>query len=142
MNNYSVVKLVNGTVLVGDAVMSPEDVLLAYPLEIHCKPVADNTGKLIGEQIVLRPCLLMTQETDVVIDTYNVLYVNRLDHRLVDTYEEMVRTVYRHGMNYDVKSRETLPEEDVIRDMTEEERDYIKNYLDGMLNKGDKDTFH
>lgn len=141
MNNYSVVRLVNGTVLVGDAVVAPEDVLLTFPLEIHCKPVTDDTGKLIGEQILLRPCLVMTQETDVVIDTYNVLYINRMDNRLVDTYEDMVKSVYKHTMNYSVVTAKEK-EENVVEDMSEEEREYLKEYLNNMLNKPGKDILH
>lgn len=141
MHNYSVVKLVNGTTLVGDAVMAPEDILLNFPLEVYCKPVSDSTGKLVGEQIVLRPCLVMTQETDVLLDTYNVLYVNRLDVRLYQTYEEMVKTVYKNGMNYASVSK-TKDDFDGIEDMEDDEIEYLKNYLHNMLNKKDDDTLH
>ena len=89
-NNYKVIKLTNNITVVGETEFTPEDVLIANPLEVYSKPMHDSQGKLVGEQMVLRPLLVMTQNKDIIIDSYNILYTTDLDERLVTTYEEMV----------------------------------------------------
>jgi hypothetical protein len=130
-NNYKVIRLTNNITVVGDTEFTPNDVLIANPLEIYSKPLQDANGKVIGEQMVLRPLLVMTQDQDVVIDSYNILYTTDLDERLVATYEEMVNTVYRTGMAYDgsayVRNKEPEPE------YTKEEAEYMKEVLDKLL---------
>ena len=139
-NNYKVIRLTNNTTVVGDTEFTTNDVLIANPLEIYSKPMHDATGKIIGEQMVLRPLLIMTQDQDIVIDTYNILYTTDLDKRLVATYEEMVNTVYKSGMAYDssaytcnayVSNKEPEPE------YTKEEAEYMKEVLNKVLKKDD-----
>jgi len=84
-NNYQIIRLTNNTTIVGEVILSPEEVIVLYPLEIYSKPLQDANGKVIGEQMVLRPLLVMTQDSDVVIDIYNVLFINRLDEKLIST---------------------------------------------------------
>jgi|SRR5210317_1913664 len=133
-NNYKVIKLTNNITVVGETEFTPEDVLIANPLEVYSKPMHDSQGKLIGEQMVLRPLLVMTQNTDIVIDTYNILYTTDLDERLVTTYEEMVNTVYNKGMSYDGNAYVSNKEPEY----TKEEAEYMKEVLDEMLLKKDK----
>lgn len=136
--NYKVIKLLNGTIVVGNVLFTPEDILIQYPLEVYCKPVQDPDGKLIGEQMVLRPCLVMTKESEIVIDTYNVLYSSELDERLYESYEQMVKTVYKQQVYFEGNfyKDEDAKEED----LTVEEAEYMKEVLDGLLDK-DK-TYH
>lgn len=137
--NYKVIKLLNGTIVVGNVLFTPEDILIQYPLEVYCKPVQDTDGKLIGEQMVLRPCLVMTKESEIVIDTYNVLYSSELDERLYESYEQMVKTVYKQKVYFEgnfYKDEDAKEEED----LTVEEAEYMKEVLDGLLDK-DK-TYH
>jgi hypothetical protein len=135
--NYKVIKLLNGTIVVGNALFSPEDILIQYPLEVYTKPVHDESGKLVGEQMVLRPCLVMTKESEVVIDTYNVLYSSDLDDRLYESYEQMVKTVYKKKVYFEGNF---YKDEDIKEDLTVEEAEYMKEVLDGLLDK-DK-TYH
>lgn len=132
-----VVRLLNNTIIVGEAVYTPEDILISNPLEVSAKPIHDNNGKIVGEQMVLRPLLIMTAENNVVIDTYNVLYSNVLDEKLIRTYEEMVNTVYSRGLEYDGNA---FINEEESEEYTKEEAEYMKEVLDGLLDK-DK-TFH
>lgn len=136
-HNYKLLRLINNTTIVGDFVFSPESVLIAYPLEIYSKPISNSEGKIIGEQMVLRPLLVMTNDTDVVIDTYNILFINELDARLIPTYEEMVRNVYKNSVSYDGSAYVTKEEED---DYTEEEAEYLREALASILDN-DK-TYH
>jgi hypothetical protein len=135
--NYKVIKLLNGTIVVGNVLFTPEDILIQYPLEVYTKPVHDESGKLVGEQMVLRPCLVMTRESEVVIDTYNVLYSSNLDDRLYESYEQMVKTVYKKKIYFEGNF---YKDEGIKEDLTVEEAEYMKEVLDGLLDK-DK-TYH
>ena len=142
MNNYNIVKLINGTLLVGDTVHTPEDILISYPLEVYSKPVQDGTGKVIGEHMVLRPYLVMTEEKDVVIDSYNVLYTNRLDKRLYATYEQMASTVYEKGVSYDDRQLEELEGAEDFKDLSEEETEYLKEILENLSGSKSDEILH
>lgn len=142
MNNYNIVKLINGTLLVGDTVHTPEDILISYPLEVYSKPVQDGTGKVIGEHMVLRPYLVMTEEKDVVIDIYNVLYTNRLDKRLYATYEQMASTVYEKGVSYDDRQLEELEGAEDFKDLSEEETEYLKEILENLSGSKSDEILH
>lgn len=129
-NNYQVIRLTNNTIIVGQAEFTPEDVIVANPLEVYSKPIQDKEGKVIGEHMVLRPLLIMTEERDIVLDTYNVLYANKLEPRLVTSYEEMVKTVYSKDVAYDGSAYVEKEEQ-----YTKEEAEYMKEALDKFLGK-------
>lgn len=134
---YKVIKLVNGTLLVGNMIFTPEDVLIQYPLEVCCKPVMDGNGKVVGEHMVLRPFLIMTTEKEVSIDTYNVLYVNKLDKRLFHSYEEMSNTVYEKPVSFEGN----FFKEEAVPEMTKEDAEYMKEVLSQLTDIKD-DTVH
>ena len=71
--NYNIVQLVNGLSLVGDIEFTPDSIVIKFPLEITAKPVTDDNGKIIGEHMVLRPYLVMTDDREVVIDQFNII---------------------------------------------------------------------
>lgn len=142
MNNYNIVKLINGTMIVGDTVHTPEDVLVSRPLEVYAKPVQDGTGKVIGEHMVLRPYLVMTEERDVVIDTYNVLFTSKLDKRLYRTYEEMADTVYEKGMSYDDRQLDEIEGAEDFKDLNDEETEYLKEVLEGLSGNKKDEILH
>lgn len=137
-NNYQVIKLINGTLLVGNALFSPEDVLIQYPLEVYTKPVQDHDGKVIGEHMVLRPYMIMTRDTEIVLDSYNVLFSANLDDRLYNSYEEMVETVYKKKVYFEGNFYKEEKEEE--SEYTQEEAEYLKEVLNNFLDK-DK-TYH
>ena len=144
MHNYQVVKLTNNTVIVGDVEQTPEDVMILNPLEIMSKPITNDEGKVIGEQMVLRPLLVMTTDNNVVIDSYNILFYNRLDERLINTYREMVNTVYDSDkISYDgsayveQENEASVPEKE---SMTKEEAEYMMKVLEGLGKKDE--TYH
>jgi len=132
-NNYQVVRLLNNMTVVGNVLFSPEDVLIQYPLEVYSRPVEDGNGKVVGEHMVLRPYLVMTQDTEIVIDTYNVLCSSKLDTRLFRSYEEMVEKVYKKNVEFegDFFKEEEEPEQE----MTKEEAEYLSEVLENFLEK-------
>ena len=119
--NYQVIRLLNNVTVVGNVLFTPEDILIQYPLEVYSRPVEDGNGKVVGEHMVLRPYLVMTQDTEVVIDTYNVLCSSRLDGRLVNSYEEMVDKVYKKTIEFEGDFYQEEPE----KEMTKEEAEYF-----------------
>ena len=129
MNNYNVIKLTNNVTIVGDCQFTPEDLMVLHPLEVYSKPIQDGNGKVIGEQMILRPFLVMTGDNNVVIDTYNVLHYNKLDNKLIGTYEEMVKNVYAGSVEYDGNAYVA----NELKDYSEEEREYMKEVLDEII---------
>ena len=129
-NNYQVIRLINGTTIVGDIITSSDEFIIQYPLEVHFKPVMNSEGKLTGEQMTLRPYLILTRETEICIDPYNVMTCNPLDERLNFSYEEMVSTAYKKNINFEgnfYKEDHSVKSSD---DLSENELDYLKDLLD------------
>ena len=136
-NNYQVIRLINGTTIVGDIITSSDEFIIQYPLEVHFKPVMNSEGKLTGEQMTLRPYLILTRETEICIDPYNVMTCNPLDERLNLSYEEMVSTAYKKNINFEgnfYKENLNVKSSD---DLSENELDYLKDLLD-KLQSGDE----
>jgi len=136
-NNYQVIRLINGTTIVGDIITSSDEFIIQYPLEVHFKPVMNSEGKLTGEQMTLRPYLILTRETEICIDPYNVMTCNPLDARLNLSYEEMVSTAYKKNINFEgnfYKENLNVKSSD---DLSENELDYLKDLLD-KLQSGDE----
>jgi hypothetical protein len=136
-NNYQVIRLINGTTIVGDIITSSDEFIIQYPLEVHFKPVINSEGTLIGEQMTLRPYLILTRETEVCIEHYNVMTCNPLDARLNLSYEEMVSTAYKKNINFEgnfYKENLNVKSSD---DLSENELDYLKDLLD-KLQSGDE----
>lgn len=139
--NYNIVQLVNGISLVGDIEFTPDSIVIKFPLEITAKPVTDDAGKIIGEHMVLRPYLVMTDDREVVIDQFNVICFNRLSERLYSSYEEMIENVYGKPVAFDGNfyKEEEKPKE--IEDLNVEEAEYLKDQLQNFIND-DEGTVH
>ena len=140
--NYHIVQLSNKLSLVGDLEYTPEGICIKFPLEVTAKPVSDNDGKIIGEHMVLRPFLVMTDDREVVIDMFNVVCMNRLSQRLVSSYEEMVENVYGKPVSFDGDFfKEKDPEAKEIDDLSVEEAEYLQEQLKQLIGDDDK-TVH
>lgn len=145
--NYHIVQLSNKTSLVGDLEYTAEGICIKFPLEVTAKPVNDDAGKIIGEHMVLRPFLVMTDDREVVVDLFNVVCMNRLSQRLFSSYEEMVENVYGKDVSFDGNfyKEEKDPGAKEIEDLSKEEADQlldqVNNMIDTLKNNGD-DTLH
>ena len=138
--NYHVVQLSNRLSLVGDLEYTPEGICIKFPLEVTAKPVNDDTGKIIGEHMVLRPFLVMTDDREVAIDMFNVVCMNRLSQRLFSSYEEMVENVYGKPVSFDGDffKEEKDPEAKEIDDLSVEEAEYLQEQLQQLISDDDK----
>lgn len=141
-SNYQVLKLVNGITIVGDIIIADGDVVIQHPLEIYSKPAMDANNKIIGEHMVLKPYLIMTEDVDVVIASYNILATNRLDERLYRSYEDMVKNVFKKSIVYDGGFFKEEKQKD-INEYTVEEAKHLREIVNNLiLNKGSDDVKH
>jgi hypothetical protein len=136
--NYNIVQLVNGLSLVGDIEFTPDSIVIKFPLEITAKPVTDNDGKIIGEHMVLRPYLVMTDDREVVIDQFNVICFNRLSQRLHSSYEEMVENVYGKSVSFEGNFLKDDPKAKELEDLDFDELEYLTEQLDLLIDGKDK----
>lgn len=138
--NYHIVQLSNKTSLVGDLEYTAEGICIKFPLEVTAKPVNDDAGKIIGEHMVLRPFLVMTDDREVLVDLFNVVCMNRLSQRLISSYEEMVENVYGKDVSFDGNfyKEETDPETKEVEDLSVEEAEYLQEQLQQLIGDDDK----
>jgi hypothetical protein len=136
--NYNIVQLVNGLSLVGDIEFTSDSIVIKFPLEITAKPVTDNDGKIIGEHMVLRPYLVMTDDREVVIDQFNVICFNRLSQRLHSSYEEMVENVYGKSVSFEGNFLKDDPKAKELEDLEFDELEYLTEQLDLLIDGKDK----
>ena len=136
--NYNIVQLVNGLSLVGDIEFTPDSIVIKFPLEITAKPVTDDNGKIIGEHMVLRPFLVMTDDREVVIDQFNVICMNRLSERLYSSYEEMVENVYGKPVSFEGNFLKEDPKAKELEDLDFDELEYLTEQLDLLIDSKDK----
>lgn len=138
--NYYIVQLSNKMSLVGDLEYTAEGICIKFPLEVTAKPVNDDAGKIIGEHMVLRPFLVMTDDREVVVDLFNVVCMNRLSQRLFSSYEEMVEHVYGKPVSFDGNfyKEEKDPEAKEVEDLSVEEVEYLQEQLQQLIGDDDK----
>lgn len=136
--NYNIVQLVNGLSLVGDIEFTPDSIVIKFPLEITAKPVTDDNGKIIGEHMVLRPYLVMTDDREVVIDQFNIICFNRLSERLYSSYEEMVENVYGKPVSFEGNFLKDDPKAKELEDLDFDELEYLTEQLDLLIDGKDK----
>ena len=136
--NYNIVQLVNGISLVGDIEFTPDSIVIKFPLEITAKPVADDAGKIIGEHMVLRPYLVMTDDREVVIDQFNIICFNRLSERLHSSYEEMVENVYGKTVSFEGDFLKEEPEPKEVEELSKEDAEYLYDQLQTLIDGKDK----
>tara|TARA_Y100000385_G_C12851333_1_gene533229 strand:+ start:327 stop:767 length:441 start_codon:yes stop_codon:yes gene_type:complete len=143
--NYKIVNLINGLNIVGDVEYTPEEIIIKFPLEVTAKPIMNDDGNLVGEHMVLRPYLVMTDDREVLIDQFSVISSCSLSERLYKSYEEMVSNVYDKTISLDGNFykkdgvADELPEE--IQEMSKEELEYLEEQLDLIASVKDK-TLH
>ena len=131
--NYYIVQLSNRMSLVGDLEYTAEGIVLKFPLEVTAKPVNDDDGKIIGEHMVLRPFLVMTDDREVVIDMFNVVCLNSLSVRLHSSYEEMVENVYGKPVAFEGNFLKDDAEPKELEDLDSDELDYMQEQLELLL---------
>lgn len=139
--NYHIINLVNGLNLVGDIEHTPDDIIVKFPLEISAKPVTDKDGKIIGEHMVLRPFLVMTDDREIIIDRFNIMCMMTLSERLFGSYEEMVENVYGNSISFEGDFLKDDPKAKELENLDFDELEYLTEQLDLLIDGKDK-TVH
>lgn len=139
--NYHIINLVNGLNLVGDIEHTPDDIIVKFPLEISAKPVTDKAGKIIGEHMVLRPFLVMTDDREIIIDRFNIMCMMTLSERLFGSYEEMVENVYGNSISFEGDFLKDDPKAKELENLDFDELEYLTEQLDLLIDGKDK-TVH
>ena len=138
-NNYHIVQLTSRISLVGDLEHTSDGVVIKFPLEVTAKPVINDDGKIIGEHMVLRPYLVMTDDREVVIDLFNIICMNRLSQRLHSSYEEMVENVYGKPTSFEgdflKEEKQSSSEPKELEDLDRDEIEYMQEQLDLLMGK-------
>ena len=95
MSEISIIKLMDGSTIVGKIKMSNDIVEIEHPIELvsQITPV----GSILGEQINLRPWVAIAEEHIFTVERMNVITVGSLQANFVPGYERMVEPVsYTH----------------------------------------------
>ena len=90
----SILKLMDGSTIVGKATVSGEIVEVEYPIELVSSlfPMKGN----LGESINLRPWVAISEETTFTIDRINVITMSTLQKEFAEGYHKMVDTIYNN----------------------------------------------
>lgn len=120
MSDITIIKLIDGSTLVGIVSAGPDSYEIEHPIEV-VSHLSMNRG-IVGEQLSLRPWIAFSDTGIFKIDRINVLAVSNLDEKFVEGYNSIVSATY---LNENV-SIEDLPK---LSDMSES---YLEEALDDL----------
>ena len=92
MSEISIIKLMDGSTIVGKVTMSNDIVEIEHPIELVSNVMTSSLG--LGEQINLRPWVAISEETTFTIERYNVITIATLQENFKEGYNRMVETIY------------------------------------------------
>ena len=92
MSDISILKLMDGSTIVGKITISGDIVEIEHPIELisNVQPLQG----VIGEQINLRPWIAIAQDPIFTIERYNVITMSGLQEQFIDGYNRMVEQIY------------------------------------------------
>ena len=125
----SIVRLMDGSTVVGRVKISPEIIEIEHPIEL-----VFNTTPLkgvLGEQVSLKPWMAIAEDQIFVVDRANVITMGSLQEAFHPGYERMVETIYFDNPKWE------LPEEQPILDDIQEDldMDLLTDYADAIMKK-------
>jgi|TARA_B100001094_G_scaffold284302_1_gene297704 hypothetical protein len=88
----SIVKLMDGSTVVGKIEYGTDCIEIEHPIELvsNVAPV----GAQLGESISLRPWMAISEETIFVVERMQIITIGLLDKNFEGGYERMVETIY------------------------------------------------
>ena len=92
MSEIKILKLMDGSTIVGKITISGDVAEIEHPIELISN-VQSLQGAL-GEQINLRPWIAIAQEDIFTIERYNVITMSGLQEQFINGYERMVEQIY------------------------------------------------
>ena len=91
-DEISVIKLMDGSTLVGRVSNSGDMVEIEHPIELVSTQLPFE-GQM-GESVSLKPWIAIAEETIFMIDRYNVINISTLQQGFKQGYERMVQAIY------------------------------------------------
>tara|TARA_S200002703_G_scaffold75362_1_gene64988 strand:+ start:385 stop:849 length:465 start_codon:yes stop_codon:yes gene_type:complete len=130
-----IVNLINGLSLVGETVFDEYDsVTLKFPLEIGTKTIRNADGSVIGENMILKPYLVMTDDVEMEVDSFQIVSTHRLAERLLKSYYDMVDTAYKDEIHMEGSFLDKQDEEDkAVDSLPDDKKKKLKEYVDNLL---------
>jgi len=114
----SIVKLMDGSTLVGKISYVEDTVEIEHPIELVPQPMPTPHG--IGESINLRPWIAVSASQIFTIERRNVITVAGLSEVFKAGYHRMVKSIYHDGPEWHgdfIEERVPLLEENVELDL-------------------------
>ena len=141
MSEVSILKLRDGTTLVGKVTSDGTMVDIEHPIEVIPTQGMLSQG-VAGEHISLRPWIALAEEQTFTIERYNVITIASLQEAFHKGYHDMVENIYMRDPEWAgsfVNESDLLEElkDDLrsrIEDM-EDEQSLSNEYADAKLNK-------
>lgn len=120
MSDIQILKLKDGSTIVGKVTVGPDSIEIEHPIELVNQIVNDSRG--IGEQINLRPWITISEEQTFVIERYNIITMSALQSDFSDGYERMVQQIYFEPANWEgpmAQVEETDSDIDTLAELAE-----------------------
>ena len=125
MSDISIIKLMNGSTIVGKLSIDGDIIEIEHPIELITTQFQQE-GVGVGEQVHLRPWVSIAEEDIFVVERYNIITMATLQENFVAGYEQIVDQVYINRVQFE-------PGGDTI--VSEEEIEEIVDYADAILKK-------
>ena len=94
MSDISILKVMDGSTIVGRVIEGDGCVEIEHPIELVNTAKSDVLQELIGEQISLRPWMAIAEESVFIVERLNVITMGKLSKDFTAGYERMVEAIY------------------------------------------------
>jgi len=125
MSDISIIKLMNGSTIVGKLSIDGDIIEIEHPIELITTQFQQE-GVGVGEQVHLRPWVSIAEEDIFVVERYNIITMATLQENFVAGYEQIVEQVYINRVQF---------KPGVENNISEEEIEEMVDYADAILNK-------
>ena len=141
MSEVSILKLRDGTTLVGKVTSDGDMVDIEHPIEVVPTQGMLSQG-IVGEHISLRPWIALAEEQTFTIERFNVITIASLQEAFQKGYHDMVENIYMRDPEW---AGSFINEHDLLEELREDLRKRVEDmedeaslsteYEDAKLNK-------
>jgi|TARA_B100001094_G_C17637175_1_gene533263 hypothetical protein len=117
MSDVSIIKLINGSTLVGKLSVDGDIIEIEHPIELitNLMPVEGQ----LGEQVHLRPWVSIAEEEVFIVERYNVITMATLQEHFIDGYQKMVDQCYINKIEFETSQDEMIVSDEEVETMIE-----------------------
>ena len=99
MSEVSIIKLRDGSTLVGKITEGEKTIEIEHPIEL-VPGLALPIGNIIGEQIHLKPWIAIAEDDIFTIERKDIITRARLNTRFIPGYKQMVHQIYHSAQRW------------------------------------------